>query len=515
MICSLDRPILLAVRPSNSLYKRTVQILRRLFLSLFLLLTASSALAADITGRWNVTITSPEGRIVGVASFAQKGHVVTGWLGPSESQLIHISTSLNNDTLTIWTHPEPGRNVAFARCDVKVGRDRMTGTIDFDKGTIEFVRVGMADAQDSVLPFVARSILTLHRPMIIAVGESSHGAEPMLLARNRLVRELAEEGRISWVALETGYAEALLLDHYVRGGSGTPADVAAKGFTWGFGNLAGNVALLEELRTINLGKPGSKQIGIVGIDLSLGGPLGSAPMMAPVACALDGVRDPALRESLRASFSRAVLPGLGPADVPEQAKSEFRALSVRLTSSMDHDAPESARQCTLIVTESAAAYDLLPKLTADHSMPPDAWRGISARDDAMAKNAMAALAHAEGGNILLFAHTSHILNASMSGRRFSGQIQPPESMGEILQRSLGNRYLAIAQVEPVKPTPSSPPPDLLLLLHPECEAPCMVRADKLQPRQVRIGINGDDQELIDPMTAASFYVIVPNRPQTN
>jgi hypothetical protein len=113
---------------------------RRLFLLLLVLLTAGSALAADITGRWDVTISSREGRIVGVASFTQKGQVVTGWLGPSESDPIPISITLSKRTLTIWTHPQPGRNVAFARCDVRVGRDRMTGKIDFDKGTIEFVR---------------------------------------------------------------------------------------------------------------------------------------------------------------------------------------------------------------------------------------------------------------------------------------------------------------------------------------------------------------------------------------
>src|SRR5580704_18173529 len=97
--------------------------------------------------------------------------------------------------------------------------------------------------QPSVLPFAARSIPHSRLPAIIAVGEASHGGEPMLLARNRLIHELAEKGRISWVALETGYAEALLLDRFVRGGPGTVSDVAAKGFTWGFGNLAGNVAL--------------------------------------------------------------------------------------------------------------------------------------------------------------------------------------------------------------------------------------------------------------------------------
>lgn len=364
-------------------------------------------------------------------------------------------------------------------------------------------------AQPSVLPFVARSIPPLRLPAIIALGEASHGGQPMLFARNRLIRELAAEGGVSWVALETGYAEALLLDRFVRGGPGTPSEVAAKGFTSGFGSMAGNVALLEDLRTINLRRPAGSRIGIVGVDLSLGGPLGSAPTMAPVECALDGVRDPALRESLRANFSKAVIPGLTQADVTEQAKTAFRELSRRLVSSVDHGAPEHARHCALIVTQSAAVLDTLPTLPANHSFPPDAWRSVNARDEAMAANALAVLAQAHGSSIVLFAHTSHILNAAMQGGRWSGQSHPPHSMGEVLHRSLGSRYVAIVQIEPVTPPPSDAPPDLLQLLHPTCAEPCMVSPNELQLHQVRIGINGDDQELINPMTAASFYLIVP------
>ncbi|HUN83587.1 MAG TPA: erythromycin esterase family protein [Terracidiphilus sp.] len=140
----------------------------------------------------------------------------------------------------------------------------------------------------NALPFAASSIPTSHQPIIIAVGEASHGGEAMLAARNHLIHELAEQGHISMVALETGYAEALLLDRYVRGDSGIASEVAAKGFTSGFGNLSGNVALLEDLRAIDARKPANKQIGIVGIDMSLGGPFGSAPTMAAVNCALDG-----------------------------------------------------------------------------------------------------------------------------------------------------------------------------------------------------------------------------------
>lgn len=331
----------------------------------------------------------------------------------------------------------------------------------------------------------------------------------MLLARNRLIRELAEEDRISWVALETGYAEALSLDRFVRGGPGTPSEVAAKGFTWGFGNLPGNIALLKELRAINTGRPLARQIGIVGIDLSLGGPLGSAPMMAPIECALDGVHNTALRESLRTSFSKAVIPGLTHAEVPEEAKITFRKLSEKLASSIDPHAPEYIRHCASIVTQSAAEFDVLPTLSAEHGIPDDAWRAVSKRDEAMAMNALTALAHAEGKSILLFAHTSHVLNAPMRGGHLSGQQQPPQSMGETLHRSLGSRYLVIAEIEPVTPASAKAPPDLLQLLHPTCDEPCMMSASGVQLHQVRIGINGNDQQLIDPATAASFYLIIP------
>ncbi len=232
-------------------------------------------------------------------------------------------------------------------------------------------------------------------------------------------------------------------------------------------------------------------------------------MMAPVECALEGVHNTELRESLRASFSKAVIPGLTQAIVPKQPRAVFRELSKKLTASIESDAPESVRECTVNVAESARVFDALPATPGNGGIPSDAWRSLSIRDEAMADNALAALRDAGGGNILLFAHTSHVLNAPMRGGRFSGQQQPPLSMGEVLRRSLGNRYVAIVQIEAVKPVPADPPPGLTQLLHSDCTSPCMISPSHLGWHEVRIGINGDDQELIDPATAASFYLMIP------
>lgn len=96
--------------------------------------------AADVAGSWRVTISTPDGAITGMASFRQTGHVVTGWVGPSESDPIPITGTIKGNKLSIKTSPQPGRTAAFSKCDLTVSRDKMVGTIDTNKGTIEFVK---------------------------------------------------------------------------------------------------------------------------------------------------------------------------------------------------------------------------------------------------------------------------------------------------------------------------------------------------------------------------------------
>ena len=111
------------------------------WLSVWLLVSlVAPARAADVTGNWGVTISTPDGTITGKASLKQTGATVTGWVGPNESDPIPVNGTVRGDQLTLKTSPQPGRTVAFDKCDLTVKGDKMAGTIDTDKGKIEFVR---------------------------------------------------------------------------------------------------------------------------------------------------------------------------------------------------------------------------------------------------------------------------------------------------------------------------------------------------------------------------------------
>ncbi|HSK10173.1 MAG TPA: hypothetical protein VK911_11400 [Vicinamibacterales bacterium] len=103
-------------------------------------LQAGPAQKVDVTGAWTVAITMPDGQAAGLAILSQDGTKVTGMIGPAETDMMPIDGKVSGNKLTLATHPRSGRTAAFAKCEVAVAGDRMTGTIDKNKGRIEFVR---------------------------------------------------------------------------------------------------------------------------------------------------------------------------------------------------------------------------------------------------------------------------------------------------------------------------------------------------------------------------------------
>jgi hypothetical protein len=94
----------------------------------------------DVTGGWDVTITMADRSVSGLAALSQDGPNVTGMLGPALTDMFPVEGTWDGDKLTILARPRTGRTTAFAKCELTGTRERLTGTIDTNKGTIEFIR---------------------------------------------------------------------------------------------------------------------------------------------------------------------------------------------------------------------------------------------------------------------------------------------------------------------------------------------------------------------------------------
>ena len=101
---------------------------------------AAPAQKVDVTGAWDVTIIMSGGSVSGLAVLSQDGAKVTGMLGPALTDMFPVEGTWDGDKLTILARPRTGRTTAFAKCELTGTRERMTGTIDTNRGTIEFVR---------------------------------------------------------------------------------------------------------------------------------------------------------------------------------------------------------------------------------------------------------------------------------------------------------------------------------------------------------------------------------------
>lgn len=94
----------------------------------------------DVTGAWTVPITLSDRQATGLAILSQDGTEVTGMIGPAETDMMPAKGTVSGDKLILTTHPRAGRTAAFSRCEVTITADRMSGTVDDNKGRIEFVK---------------------------------------------------------------------------------------------------------------------------------------------------------------------------------------------------------------------------------------------------------------------------------------------------------------------------------------------------------------------------------------
>ncbi|WP_217183856.1 erythromycin esterase family protein [Streptomyces sp. AC495_CC817] len=83
---------------------------------------------------------------------------------------------------------------------------------------------------------------------VIALGESMHRTHEFLAWRNRLLRFLVEHAGVTAVVLESGFAEARMVDEWIRTGDGRLRSVLNEGITYHFGKCQESLDLVTWMR---------------------------------------------------------------------------------------------------------------------------------------------------------------------------------------------------------------------------------------------------------------------------
>lgn len=330
-----------------------------------------------------------------------------------------------------------------------VRRELLTGVLGLGVAAVGGARVaaepGATESGD-----VGDIVAVAGAARLIAIGEHAHGDPSLLALRNGWIRKLIERGRVSAIALETGFAEALALNALVMGRA--TEDISATinaGMTWGFGALKPNQDLLAWLSAHNAGVEPENRVAFHGLDLSLAGPTGCAPLRAPFDLALRYLKvagHPAagdLGARLEPFLAKAPASG-APFAIEERRALLAQAVRLERTfatgrpprSSHDRHDFDEARQAA--VTGRWAAQVFVEEPAPEPSIPAGAWRPMATRNAAMAQ-IVSWIERRESprGRTLIHAHNMHVANASLRGGRWAALDRPPSSLGRHLRAMYG------------------------------------------------------------------------------
>ena len=285
---------------------------------------------------------------------------------------------------------------------------------------------------------------------VVALGESMHRVHEFLALRGRVWRHLQREHGFTAIALESGFAEALMVQRWIDGDTtGELEDVLRLGMTYHFGSCEESALLVESMR--------AGRSRFHGLDVGASGAGGTRPIVE-ILTLLDVV-DPGYAAVVR----EQVLPlydYLPPDDggiawaapalhgylaLPEAHRHALTAAVGRLATRIDALWPQYAESAG---TEAAWTLRRLADtarmgdgfLTAMIERQAGGITPSSTRDALMARNVEALLEHHE--RVLVVAANGHIQRSPMLAPPFV--TEPFPTMGGHLAASLGADYVPIA-----------------------------------------------------------------------
>lgn len=104
------------------------------------------------------------------------------------------------------------------------------------------------------------------RPLLLALGEPTHGEDTLLRLRNDLFRQLVEQEGYRMITMETDCLRGLVVDDHVTSGVGSLDEVMERGFSHEWGAFPANRELVRWMRAYNDGRPASEQVRFAGFD---------------------------------------------------------------------------------------------------------------------------------------------------------------------------------------------------------------------------------------------------------
>lgn len=344
---------------------------------------------------------------------------------------------------------------AFAQTESE--RPRFAELITWAKANHHVVDLA-ADAPDQ-LSFLAPMIGDRR---LIGFGEAVHGAAEPLEFRNLLFRYLVENHGFTVVANESGFIEGLTIAAYVDGGAGEAADVAARGMTYGFGELPQQSALISWIRGYNQANPAAPSLSFHGFDVSIAP--GTTGPLAQALTYLDAVADADaadLRDRLEPFLDQLWVNRVSAEGAQYTALSQ--AERDQITAAIaDLRAILAMNEGAFTAQTSRAAFDHAhAQASAAHQADrwlrrfPVGWTPdmgpvldtVTAADLAKLENIqwIVQRQHA-GAGVLVFAHFGHIATTSVTVRLPDREMPLPPMVGAFADIRYDDAYLVIGHL---------------------------------------------------------------------
>ncbi|WP_253774608.1 erythromycin esterase family protein [Goodfellowiella coeruleoviolacea] len=313
-------------------------------------------------------------------------------------------------------------------------------------------------------------------PVLLALGEPTHGIEAFPVLRNDILRHLVDRGFRS-IVLETDTFAASVVDDYVCGAAAEIDTVLATGFSHGFGTVPGNRELVEWLRAHNAGRAPRDRVRFHGFDAPM--EFSGAPSPRRALCSVHDYLPSALRpgsardldallgEDADWTNEAAMFDPAASIGDSERARA-LRIVADDLASALRRAAPSLRRAHPTgydhALAHARTAQGLLRYHAAMASPAPDRVATLfSLRTEMMAENLLAIVAREQRrGPILAFAHNAH-LRGGRSLMPAGDEEANWGSAGALVELTLGERYLFVA-------TDASPDSDPGTLQHALAEA---------------------------------------------